>query len=122
MKLPKSLFWANETLAFVLELIALYGLGWWGYHLAGGGFGGVVLAIVFPLIAAVLWGAFASPRAKYKIPFAAIMVVKAVVFGAGAIGFAVVGHGVSAIVFAVVALVNTVLAEANRPLQQVEVS
>lgn len=50
----------NLGLRFVLELAALFVLGYWGSQ-QGTGVLSVVLAIGLPLIAAVLWGTFAVP-------------------------------------------------------------
>jgi hypothetical protein len=101
----KRLFTANEVLAFVVELVALGVLGYWGLKA-----GGVVLAAALPVAAAVLWGLFAAPRARYKVPLAVQLAVKVVVFGASIVGLLATGHPVLGTVFAVLVLVNTVAA------------
>jgi hypothetical protein len=55
---------ANEVLAFFVELAALVVLGYWGWQA-----GGLALTVALPVLAAVLWGLFAAPRARYKIPW-----------------------------------------------------
>ena len=87
---------ANLALAFVVELAGLAALGWWGDEA-----GGIVLAIVFPLLAALLWGAFMAPKARRHVPAVGLAALVAV-----AAGLVEVGHPVLAAVFAVVAVAN----------------
>ena len=48
----------NLAVRFLLELAAIFIVGYWGYNLAGDGTR-ILLAILFPLLFAVLWGIFA---------------------------------------------------------------
>ena len=101
----RPLFAANEVLAFLLELAAMVVLGFWGWTV-----GGALLAIAIPLLAILLWGLFAAPRARFTVPLAAQLAVKVAVFGAAVVGLAATGHPVLAGILAVVLLVNTVAA------------
>jgi hypothetical protein len=112
--LPSGLHEANEALAFLLELVMLGLLAWWGAQAVSGLAGRVVLAVAIPLLAAVIWGLFAAPRARVHLPLAGILTVKAIEFGGAAVALAALGHPVLAIVFAVVALANTTLATMDR--------
>ena len=49
---------------FGLELAALVALGYWGFT-TGGTLTRIVLGLGAPLLAAVLWGLFVSPKAKF---------------------------------------------------------
>lgn len=106
---------ANEALAFVLELAALACLSWWGFH-AGGGSPArqLLLAFGIPALAIALWGLFAAPRARIRLPLAGVLAVKAVVLGGGAFGLYRVGHPAGAVALAVVMVANTALAETFR--------
>lgn len=81
---------ANLALAFLLEVAAFAALGYGAYHLADETALGIVSAVVAVLLAAVLWGAFAAPRAKYRRP-GAVLAVKVLVFVAGVV--ALIGNG-----------------------------
>ncbi|MFD7864934.1 YrdB family protein [Streptomyces sp. NPDC057682] len=105
---------ANEGLAFVLELVALGCLFWWGYDRGDGGLPGVALGVVVTGAAVALWGLFAAPRARFRPPLAGVLAVKAVVLGGGALALYGVGHPVAAAVTGVVVVVNTALAETFR--------
>lgn len=105
---------ANEVLAFLVELAALACLFWWGFSLGESLviqllLGGGVLAV-----AIALWGTFAAPRARIRLPLAGVLMVKAVVLGGGAFGLHEVGHPTAALVMAAVVVANTGLAETFR--------
>ena len=99
------LVFANEALAFLLEIVAIAALTFWGWRA-----GGVLLAFTLPVAAIVLWALFAAPRARFPVPLAAQLAVKAVVFGGATLGFAATGHPILASVFAVVVVANTAAA------------
>ena len=50
----------NLAVRFLLEIVALLALGWWGWN-QGEGILRFVLALGIPLLAAALWGTFAVP-------------------------------------------------------------
>ena len=99
----------NLGLAFLLEVVALFGLCWWGFHASGATWAKVVLGIGAPLLAAIVWGLFAAPRAKYKLSIGFTLVVKAIVFGAATAALIASGLVVLGIVLGVAAVVNTAL-------------
>lgn len=114
MRLPTPLRVLNEGLALFLELAALAVLAWWGWASADPVALRLLLAVAAPAAAAVLWGLFAAPRARFSVPLPGVLTVKAVVFGAAALALFALGHSTWAIVFGAVAVVNTVLVTAGR--------
>ncbi|MEV0659967.1 YrdB family protein [Actinomadura luteofluorescens] len=114
MRLPGPLHALNEGLAFLLELAAIAALAWWGFTASGNVLVNIVLGLGAPAAAIVLWGMFAAPRARFTIALPLVLLVKAAVFGAGALALYGVGHATAAIAFAVIALLNTALATADR--------
>ncbi|MEV1037558.1 DUF2568 domain-containing protein [Streptomyces sp. NPDC050204] len=107
-------FMVNEAVAFVVELAALAALAWWGFATGGGMAGQLLLGVGAPVVAAVVWGMFAAPRARFRPPLVGVLVVKAVVLGCGVYAVHAVGHSVGAVFFGVVVVVNTGLAETFR--------
>ncbi len=86
----------NLGLRFVLELVALFALGWWGYSLTGGWLR-FALAGVFPLVAAAVWGTFAVPddpsrsgEAPIAVSGRVRLVIEFLVFATAVVGFVVV--------------------------------
>ncbi|WP_426367618.1 DUF2568 domain-containing protein [Streptomyces sp. E-08] len=114
MKLPAPLHAVNEGLAFLLELAALAVLARWGWEAAENVALRLLLAVAAPALAAVVWGLFAAPKARFRVPLAGVLLVKALVFGAAALALLGLGRPVWAVVFAAVALVNTALATVDR--------
>jgi hypothetical protein len=104
----------NEGLAFLLELVMLAGLAWWGSQAVGGLAGRIALAVLTPALAVVIWGLFAAPRARIQLPAAGVLAVKAVVLGGAAVAVYATGWHAAAIAFAVVAAVNTTVAAFDR--------
>ncbi len=100
--------WANLTLAFLLELCALAALCYWGFRAGGGPVTRTALGLGAPLLAAVLWGLFAAPRAPVSVPLARLG-VQVVVFGSATLALYATGHRLLAIVFAVLVVINGVL-------------
>ncbi len=67
----------NLAVRFILEIVGLVALGWWGWN-QGEGIVRFVLALGIPLLAAVLWGTFAVPNdpsrsAEAKVPVPGIV-------------------------------------------------
>lgn len=114
MKLPAPLHVLNEGLAFVLEVAALAVLAWWGWESAENVALRLLLAVAAPAVAAVVWGLFAAPRARFRVPLAGVLLVKALVFGAAAVALYALDRPGWAVAFAAVALVNTALATVDR--------
>jgi hypothetical protein len=85
------------TIRFLLELCALAALGWYGATVAWW------LAILLPLAAAILWGLFASPKARFP---AGQIPVEILVFAGAAAAIAAAGSTPLAIAFAGAALAD----------------
>lgn len=94
---------ANLGLRFLLELCLLAALAYVGLQV------NIVLAVVLPVVVAVVWGIFVSPKARYPLPLWAWIAVQAVLFGGAVIGLIVAGSVVLGIVFGVVVAANLAL-------------
>ncbi|WP_363325542.1 YrdB family protein [uncultured Streptomyces sp.] len=105
---------ANELLAFLLEVTAIVCLAWWGFARGQGELPALVLGLGAPAAAVLLWGLFAAPRARFDVPLAGVLVVKALVLGGAAVAVHDLGHPRAAALFAAVSLANTALAETFR--------
>jgi hypothetical protein len=95
------------TLAFLSELAALVAIGAWGWSV-GSGAGRWLLAAGLPLAAALLWGLYAAPRARFHVPAAAVA-VKVAVLGGAVVALAALGHPVEAALLAAAALLGATL-------------
>jgi hypothetical protein len=94
---------ANLAVRFLLELCLLAALAYAGLQV------NIALAIFAPLVAAVVWGLFVSPKARFPLSRALWMGVQVVLFGAAVVGLVASGQGVLGLIFGVAVAVNLAL-------------
>jgi hypothetical protein len=99
---------ANLALKFVLELVAVAALAYWGSRLDGV-LVSVLVGIAAPVIVVVLWGLFAAPRSSRRLPSRLRVPFELGVFALAAGALVAVGWTLIAIAFAAVVAVNAVL-------------
>ena len=106
---------ANLALRFVLELVALGALGWWGWTLTQSGWRWLA-AVGMVLVAATLWGTFAVPgdpsrggQGLVHVPGVIRLAIELVVFAAGAYALRAVGRPGLAIAFGTLVLAHYAL-------------
>ena len=97
------------ALRFALELAALGALAYWGVHTGLSVAADVILGVGAPVMAAVVWGAFAAPKSSRRLSGAALIAVQLAVLGAGAIALVAAGQPVLGAAFAALIGANTVL-------------
>jgi Protein of unknown function (DUF2568) len=96
------------ALKFLLELAALAAVGLWGASIADG-LAAVLLAVGLPLVVAVLWGRFAAPRARHRLPLHLRAPFELGVVALAALALWGAGAATWAAVFAVIAVANAFL-------------
>ena len=100
---------ANLALRFVLELCALAALGYWGFATQPNVLLKWLLGIGVPLLAAVIWGVFGSPRASIPVRGWGQIALEVLVFGSGALALALAGRPGLGLIFAALLVLNRVL-------------
>jgi len=100
---------ANLALRFFLELCALAALAYWGFHTGSGLVARLGLGIGAPLLAAIVWGAFVSPRAPVVVPASVRLLLELLVFGLACAGLVAAGQTGLAWVLGLVYILNRVL-------------
>ena len=68
-----------------------------------------MLGIGAPLVAAVVWGTFLSPRAPIQLPWGVVLGLQGLVFASAAAGLVVTGQRSLALVFVVMVVINAIL-------------
>jgi hypothetical protein len=96
----------NDILRFLLELFALFSLGFWGYLAWPFPWPGILFTIGTPLFAAVVWGLFRSPKAVLPLDPVGRVLVELFVMGAAAATWFMLGYWVVGLVFGIVAAVS----------------
>jgi uncharacterized protein (DUF983 family) len=99
----------NLAVRFLLELCALAGLGYWGYHQGDGVFVKIILGIGAPLLAAVIWGAFVAPKAAVHVPGWLHFLLELIVIGTAAFALYLSKQPKLAAIYAGVYVVNRIL-------------
>lgn len=107
MNLIKKL---NLLLSFLLELVLLYLVGFWGFHQGETWVSKYALAVVLPAIVIVLWGVWAAPKSKRRLKNPVRTVFKLALFFLGALLAYQAGIQSWAIVFAIIVIFNAGLA------------
>ena len=98
---------ANLAVKFALEIAAVTAFAYWGATV-GSGVVAVVLAIAAPLAAVTLWGRFAAPRAKRRLPLRLRAPFELAVFALAALAL-LTASSAAAVVFTSVVIVNSLL-------------
>ncbi len=112
--LPPALHAVNEGSAFLLELVMLAILGWWGARTGTSMPAAVLLAVGAPLAAVVVWGLFCAPKTRIRLPMAGVIAIKVLVFASASAALWAVGRPRLAIAFGAIALANAVIAAFDR--------
>jgi hypothetical protein len=97
---------ANLGLRFILEMCLLAALAYWGFQSGDGTLRHIVLGIGAPLLAAVYWGLFLSPKATFSFPLPVKLLLEVIIFALAIVALYASGQHLLAIVFAVVAIVS----------------
>jgi hypothetical protein len=81
---------ANLALKFLLELVAFAALAVIGAHLASGAVA-VVLAVLLPVLAIVVWGRWNAPRSAHRLPARTRVPLELTILGVAGIGLVLIG-------------------------------
>ncbi|MEH0820261.1 MULTISPECIES: YrdB family protein [unclassified Micromonospora] len=80
------------TIALLVELAMLAVAGWWGFTLDAGPAVRVLAGLGAPLLIALVWGVFCSPRARVRLAPAAKYAVQAACFLVAGVLLTLAGH------------------------------
>ncbi len=100
---------ANKGLRFLLELGALASLCYWGFQKGDSTAASFALGIGAPLLMAIVWGLFVSPKARIELPSIPKFVLGIAILVLAAVALSDSGYPKLAIAFEVLIAVNAVL-------------
>jgi hypothetical protein len=102
----------NDIVRLFLELFAILSLAIWGF-LAWAPPLSVLLGIATPLVAAILWGLFRSPKARFRLPPVGRAIIEIVVMAGATVAWLSLGKShiaaLFALLFAVLAIVSGIV-------------
>lgn len=100
---------ANLALAFLLELVVVAALAWWGWTYGTNTLVKVALGTATPLVAIGVWAVYGAPRSARRLKGWAYWLLRLGLYAAGAVALYAAGLHTTALAFAVVAAVNLAL-------------
>lgn len=100
---PKAI---NLVVRFVLEIVVLVALAWWGFSASGDLVVRLIAGLGAPLAVMAVWATFVSPRAPRRLPDPTRLGVEVAVFGLGVAALWLVGQAMLALVLAAAAAVS----------------
>lgn len=100
---------ANLGLRFLLELCLLASLAYWGFHTDRGLLLKIVLGIGAPLLTAVIWGLFLSPKASVSLVLPVRLTLEIALFALAAIALYSTGKHSLAATFGIVYVLHRIL-------------
>jgi hypothetical protein len=106
---PQQRITANDVLRLLLELFALFSLGFWGYLAWPFPIPGVYFMIGTPLFAAIVWAVFRSPKALLPLDPVGKVLVEIFVMGAAVGTWFMLGYPIVGLAFGVIAAISGVI-------------
>ncbi|MDM5238622.1 YrdB family protein [Bacillus cereus] len=99
----------NLVIRFFLELCALASLCYWGFQSGRDVFVKFIFGIGSPLLFALLWGIFISPKASFRLPESYRFMLEIILFGVTSVALYVVNQTTIAIILIIVFIINRTL-------------
>lgn len=93
-------------IVFLCELAAIAAYGYWGFQLDTSVYAKWTAGIGIPVLVAVVWGLFLSPKASFAVPLALQIALKVLVFGLAAAALYATGRPRLAMFFAACVLIS----------------
>ncbi|MGG1676244.1 YrdB family protein [Neobacillus sp. NRS-1170] len=99
----------NLGIRFLLEIIVLVILGYWGFHVSQGTIIKILLGIGTPLLAAVIWGMFGAPKAPYVLSGFSFLLLEIIIFGLPVVVLYFNEKQTLAFIYGLIVVINLVL-------------
>ncbi|MDM5247768.1 YrdB family protein [Lysinibacillus sp. G4S2] len=99
----------NLALRFLLEICVLMALGYWGLQTGKGIFFKLLLGIGAPVLVAIIWGTFGSPKAAIPADGILHIMLELGIFSLAVIALYATGRTQLAYVFAILIIINQIL-------------
>jgi hypothetical protein len=106
---------ATLVIRFIVEIVGIAALGYWGLQTSTDGFGRIVLAIAAPLALLVVWTMIAAPRASNALTQPQRDLIGTALLLLAAVALAMAGQPTLALVFAAVVVIDHLVMVAVGP-------
>jgi hypothetical protein len=99
----------NLGVSFLLELIMIGALGYWGFNVDRSMAVKIIAGIGAPTVAILLWALFAAPKSEFRFAESLLTIFIFTMFSLGAFALYKSGHPAAALLFIAVVILNTIL-------------
>ena len=99
----------NLAIRFVLEVCALVSLFYWGFQSSQGILMKLGLGIGAPLLIAIIWGVFGSPKAPISLEGFSRLLLELLIFGLASLALDSSGKPTLALIYAITVVINRIL-------------
>ncbi|SEO44325.1 Protein of unknown function [Amphibacillus marinus] len=99
----------NNGIRFLLEVISVLAIGYWGFHYKEIGYWRIILGISTPLIVILVWSRWGAPMSDHRLDGFAKLALELGVFGFAIVCLSFSQQSKLAIALAIVVVLNTVL-------------
>ncbi|WP_440989885.1 YrdB family protein [Haloarchaeobius baliensis] len=100
---------ANRALRFLLEVLAVLAIAYWGFESGDTLPVRIALGLAAPLVVAVVWGVLGSPQAALPVSERGRLLLEGLVFGSATAGLYAVGQPILAGLFVALVVGNHAL-------------
>jgi hypothetical protein len=100
---------SNLLVRFLLELCMLAAIGYWGFKTGSDTAMKMILGIGLPLLIAIVWGSFLSPKAAYPMRGVSRELLELALFSSGAAALFAGGVAHLGWIYTVILVVNKLL-------------
>ena len=100
---------SNLLVRFLLELCMLAAIGYWGFKTNSGWVMKIIFGIGLPVLVAVIWGMFLSPKAAYSLPGFSNLALELIVLGSAAVALFSSGKANLGLVYTAILVINKLL-------------
>ena len=97
------------ALSFILELVMLAAIGYWGFNTGDTIFTKVELGIGVPVIVAIVWGIWLAPASSRRLRDPFHLGLELIIFGLAILALGIAGQPTLAWIFGIVYAINVVL-------------
>jgi hypothetical protein len=100
----------NLGLSFIVELVALFIYGYYGYNTGIQALQRILLAVILPATAAVFWGKYLAPNAIGRFEMPGLLIAKIAIMAVAAVMLFRMGRTIPGFFFSVITAANLLLA------------
>jgi hypothetical protein len=97
------------SIFFLLELAMLAAYSYWGFRIDKGMLTKLLFGIGIPIVVAVIWGTFISPKASIPVTTTIRIVLQAILFGCSVLALYYSGKTTLAVIFGMIILIEMIL-------------